>query len=313
MFLSSVFAVIILPATVLFLFGFGNEEFVTDDIGISVLLNGRIQKFNLEDYLFGVVAAEMPAAFHEEALKAQAVAARTYIINKKIAGNSDHSDADVCTDSIHCKAYLTENEIVSKYGEGWMTDYSAKIKKAIRDTAGEIAVYEEQPIEAVFHSTGSGITENAKDVWGGEVPYLVSVESPGDAESPVYLSDVPVSFKEIKEKVFDKTNKDISVYAGEITRNESGSVKSIDIGGVQFGGVEVREMFSLPSANFEVSLSGENLVFHCKGKGHGVGMSQYGAQYFAKQGMNYKDILKTYYKGIEIGEINDKDFKSKSK
>lgn len=302
--------VVFIPAVMIFLFDFsGNTSQKGADFEISVLNGNSSETYNLEEYLFGVVAAEMPASFHEEALKAQAVAARTYIINRKINKNGDHAE-DVCTDSTHCKAYLSESEILKKHGEGWMNDNEEKIKNCIRETAGEIAVFSNEPIDAVFHSTGSGVTENAKDVWGGDVPYLVSVESPGDLKSPVYNSEVLVSFDEFKRKIEDETGTEISPYVGKILRNESGSVKQIDFGGVEFSGVKVREIFSLPSANFTVTAANNSFTFHCKGKGHGVGMSQYGAEYFAKQGMNYKDILKNYYKGIEIkniGEIYDKN------
>jgi len=312
--LVTVSAIIILPAIILFMFSFGNENITKPGYEIKVLSNGEVHNFQLEEYLFGVVAAEMPAAFHPEALKAQAVAARTYIINKKLYGDNDHKNADVCTDSTHCNAYLSKEDISKKYGADWIESYSAKIKKAVSDTENMVAVYGGEPIEAVFHSTGSGMTENAKDVWGGDVPYLVSVESPGDKESPVFLNNIEIDYNEIKKRVFDKYEKDISVYVGEISRNESGSVNSVDIGGINMSGVEAREIFSLPSANFTVTANEKGLVFKCKGKGHGVGMSQYGAEYFAKQGMNYIDILKTYYKGIEVvsfGETNDKDFQGR--
>ncbi len=305
MFVSVLTLIVFVPATIIFLFDFdrNSEDFSTDEI--SVLINGKIEKYDIEEYLFGVVAAEMPAAFHEEALKAQAVAARTYIINKSLKPDNDHPNADVCTDSTHCKAYISNDEIVKKHGKNWMGEYSGKIKNCINKTAGEIAVYSDEPIEAVFHSTGSGVTENAKDVWGSDVPYLVSVESPGDMLSPVFENDITVSFSEFKDKIYEKSGIEISPYIGEILRNESGSVKNINLGGVSLEGVEVRSIFSLPSTNFTVTAADNSFIFHCKGKGHGVGMSQYGAEYFAKQGMNYKEILKKYYSGIEIKNIGD--------
>ena len=311
LFFSVVFAVVFVPALIILFFGFGGREALPreGDITITALINGDIKEYNLEEYLFGVVAAEMPASFHKEALKAQAVAARTYIVNKMRTGDSDHDEADVCADSTHCKAYLTDEQIKEKHGDNWIREYSGKIKSAIEETNGEIAVWGGEPIEAVFHSSGSGVTENAKDVWGGDVPYLVSVESPGDVHSPTFLNDVTVSFESFSEKIKEHAGGDVSPYIGDISRNESGSVKTIDLGGALFDGVKVREIFSLPSTNFTVSAGENEFVFHCRGKGHGVGMSQYGAEYFAKQGMEYKDILKKYYTGIDvvnIGEANDK-------
>ncbi|MBO4897203.1 MAG: stage II sporulation protein D [Clostridia bacterium] len=268
---------------------------------ISVLMpNGEIQEFELESYLFGVLAGEMPASFHSEALKAQAVAARTYIINKHESGDNDHPGADVCTDSTHCKAYLTDDDIKDTLGKNWEDEYGGKIRDAIKATEGEIAVYDGKAIEAVFHSCGSGVTENAEDVWGGDVPYLKSTQSPGDKLSPKYYSEVTVSEDEFKRIISDAAGQNLEPYAGEAARNNSGSVKEIDLGGTSFKGTEVRKMFSLPSANFEIEKNDAGFVFKCKGSGHGVGMSQYGAEYFAENGMGYKDILKTYYKGVEI-------------
>ena len=299
------FAAVILPSFVVMVSpaksGNTEQSEPQEDVKISVLMpDGKIQTFELENYLFGVLAGEMPASFHSEALKAQAVAARTYIINKHENGDGDHAGADVCTDSTHCKAYLSGDDIKEKLGENWDAEYGWKIRDAIDSTRGEIAVYDGKAIEAVFHSCGSGMTENAKDVWGGDVPYLQSVQSPGDIKSPKYYSEVTVSVDEFKRIISEAAGRELAPYAGEAALNESGSVKTIDLGGELFKGTEVRKMFSLPSANFEISEIGDGFCFKCKGSGHGVGMSQYGAEYFAESGMNYKDILKTYYKGVEI-------------
>ena len=302
--LSVLFAVVILPSLVVMITGKNsnyNTEKNSKETKITVLMpNGEIKEFEIEKYLYGVLAGEMPASFHTEALKAQAVAARTYIINKHENGDSDHKDADVCTDSTHCKAYLDSDAIKEKLGSGWEKDYGSKIKDAITSTKGEIAVYDGKAIEAVFHSTGSGVTENAKDVWGKDVPYLTSVQSPGDTLSPKYYSEITVSKDEFKRIISDAAGYDLAPYAGDAVLNESGSVNTIDLGGKVFKGTVVRQMFSLPSANFVIENADDHFVFKCRGKGHGVGMSQYGAEYFAENGMDYKDILKTYYKGVEI-------------
>lgn len=302
--LAVLFAVVILPSVVVMLTGGKSEDNTEKDGGetkISVLTqSGAVKEFEIEEYLYGVLAGEMPASFHSEALKAQAVAARTYIINKHENGDSDHPGADVCTDSTHCKAYLDSEGIKEKLGENWEKDFGGKIKDAVNATKGEIAVYDGKAIEAVFHSTGSGMTENAKDVWGNDVPYLRSVESPGDTLSPKYYSEITVSKDEFKKIISDAAGRDLAPYAGEAVLNESGSVKTIDLGGEIFKGTAVRQMFSLPSANFDIENEEDHFVFKCRGRGHGVGMSQYGAEYFAENGMSYKDILKTYYKGVEI-------------
>ena len=310
--------VIILPAAVVLIFGSFGERTETQTAQnpekmITVLMDGKVREFELEEYLFGVVAGEMPADFHIEALKAQAVAARTYILNKASQKDPDHPNADVCTDPTHCKAYLTDAEIDEKFGADWKDKYAEKILKSIYETKGEIAVYNGEPIEAVFHSMGSGKTENAKDVWGGDVPYLVSADSPGDELSPNFYSEITVSKNEFCSAVSAQTGKDCAAYIGNIEYNDTGSVKTIDLGGEKFSGTQARSMFSLPSTNFTVEDIGDAFLFHTKGKGHGVGMSQYGAEYYAENGMNYKDILKLYYKGIEIknyGDLNDKGNKS---
>jgi len=266
---------------------------------ISVLEKGAVKEYELEEYLYGVLAGEMPASFHSEALKAQAVAARTYIVNKCGSKDKVHPDADVCTDSTHCKAHLSEKEIKEKFGDKWLSEYKDKIISAINETEGEIAVFNGEAIDAVFHSSASGLTENASDVWGNDVPYLVSCESPGDLNAPNFESQVYVSFENFAE-LMKKCGYNVSPYVGEIEKNTTGSVKTIDIGGEKIKGTKVREIFSLPSAFFTVSADEKGFTFHCKGHGHGVGMSQYGANYFAQNGMKYDEILKKYYKGIEL-------------
>lgn len=302
-FISIVTAVILLPSVIVMIFSPFSDIAKESDAEyktIHVLDKGEVKTEKLEDYLYGVLAGEMPASFHEEALKAQAVAARTYIINKCMGKNKDHPEADVCTDSTHCKAHLSDDEIAAELGEDWIKQYSGKLKKAVKDTSGEIIEYNGEPIEAVFHSCGSGVTENASDVWGGDVPYLKSVSSPGDVFSPKFSQDVSVSFDVFCSAVNSSSGINAAPYVGDVTKNESGSVKTANLGGAVFSGTEVRKMFSLPSANFTVEAFDNYFVFHCKGSGHGVGMSQYGAEYFAENGMNYKDILKTYYKDVEI-------------
>lgn len=260
------------------------------------MADGSVREVDVEEYLYGVLAGEMPASFHKEALKAQAVAARTYIVNKKQNGETDdvHPDADICTDSTHCKAWLSDEEIQSRMGADWEKTYSSKMHSAISETAGEIMVYDNEPIVAVFHSTGSGRTENSEDVWGGSLPYLRSVESPGDTTSPKFESEVTVSRAE-----FEKTL-GVTADIGEVTHSQGGAVKSIVIGGKKWSGGEIRSLFSLNSSNFEIVQNGEEIKFRVKGCGHGVGMSQYGANALAEKGATYEEILKTYYTGVEI-------------
>lgn len=259
----------------------------------------QVKNENIENYLIGVVAAEMPASFHEEALKAQAVAARTYIYSRLMSNNtnSSHPNAVVCTDSTHCKAWLSDEELHYKMGEKWYSKYYKKIKEAVEKTHGEIITYENEPIVAVFHSTSSGRTENSADVWGGELPYLKSVESPGDRTSPKFTSSVTVNKKNVCETLGIT---DAEVY--EYQRSEGGAVMTVNIGGYLFKGNDIRNYFKLNSSNFEIEVTEADFIFHVKGNGHGVGMSQYGANDMAENGSTYIDILSRYYTDISFSK-----------
>lgn len=265
---------------------------------------GEIRKLELEEYLVGVLPAEMPPSFELEALKAQAVAARTYILSRENSVSDTHKDAVVCTDSTHCKAYMTEDEADKKWGIEWDKTYKNKIKRAIYETKGEIVTYNDEPISAVFHSTSGGKTENSEDVWQNALPYLRSVKSEGEEASPRFTSQVTVSYNDFKDKI-KKLNdnaffsENTSEWIGKSEYNVSGSVKTIVIGGVSFKGTEIRSAFGLRSANFKITVS-DNIVFDVTGNGHGVGMSQYGANYAAQNGYTYDKILKKYYQGVEI-------------
>ena len=256
---------------------------------------------NLEDYLIGVVAAEMPAAFENEALKAQAVAARTYTFYK--AQSNSHKD-DVCTDSAHCQAYLNEEQMRLNWGEDYDFYYD-KIKNAVYSTCGEHLTYNKEPVMAVFHSMGGGKTENSLDVWGSDVPYLISVESPGEEIASNYETTQIVSFKEFKSivtKNYPSAVINSFLDISQPTLTEGGHVKSIIVGSTVVSGTEMRKMFNLRSTKFTISFEGENIVFHVTGYGHGVGMSQYGANAMAKEGKRYTDILSHYYPGTTLCE-----------
>ncbi len=269
---------------------------------ITLWHQGVPLKLPLEEYLYGVVAAEMPASFETEALKAQAVAARTYTVNRKKSPNKDHPNADVCSDSAHCKAYLTPEELSRKFSEN--PAYLEKIRQAVNDTKHQILLYRGEPISAVFHSTSSGMTENAEDVWENAVPYLISVESSGEDASPRYQETKEFSFAEFQKKIklgtkaihFTDNPKN---WFSDWVYNESGSVKSVSICGVSFSGVDLRSLLGLRSANFTVEIT-DSVTITTKGYGHGVGMSQYGANHLAKMGYTYDQILKKYYTGVEI-------------
>lgn len=276
-----------------------------DKVKVYIKKDDKVVEMNTMQYLKEVVAAEMPADFYDEALKAQAVAARTYLVNRRNAGGTDiHKGAAICTDSTHCKAWISEEERKSSWGSAAEKNWQ-KISDAVESTDGVIITYEGKPISAVFHSTSSGHTENAKDVWGGNVPYLVSVDSSGDTESPKYSSKAVYSideFKKICEEKLEGINWEQGLFS-DISRSEAGGIISIKLGGVSVKGTEFRTLFSLRSTNIDITEENGQIIMEVKGYGHGVGMSQYGANYLAGQGKNYIEILKAYYTGVEVENV----------
>ncbi len=253
------------------------------------------------EYLTHVLAAEMPASFEPEALKAQAVAARTYV---KYRSGSEGHDADICTDSTHCQAYLNEDEMRAKWGAEYDFYYN-RLKTAVEETKGKYLTYESEPVMAVFHSMGGGRTENSADVWGKSVPYLVSVDSPGEESATNYNSSVTMTFDEFKAKILSAypkavLNSPMDVSVPVLT--DGGHVKSIIIGGVSIAGTEMRTLFNLRSTMFSIAFADNNVTFSVTGYGHGVGMSQYGANAMAKNGSTYEEILAHYYPGTSLEE-----------
>lgn len=279
---------------------------------VTVLVNGIVEEMSLEQYLLGVLAAEMPAAFPSEALKAQAVAARTYTLYKEeLYGKGgerapeEHKGAVLCSDSTHCKAYC---DISQKGTELWGANkafYESKIAAAVGDTDGLILVYDGKPIAAVFHAASAEKTEAAVDVWGEAVPYLVSVSSPGGEASSAYRATVELlqsEFAAAFQAVHPKADLsgDAAGWITDIKRSEAGGVVSATVGGVTVEGREIRALAGLNSTNFTVESKDALLVFSTVGYGHGVGMSQYGARALALEGQTFDRILKHYYTGVEL-------------
>ena len=276
---------------------------------IKALIGGKVQTLSMADYIFGAVAAEMPVSFESEALKAQAAAVRTFAINRMLSQPFDeHNGASVCDDPNHCMAYISEQEALDKWGQGG-PEYVQKIRAAVSATDGMVIFYQNQPIQAVFHAASAGVTESAADIWGKAVPYLVSVESPGEDASPSYYGRVevkPEDFKSAFLKAHPQASfpEDLSAWFSSEKRSKAGGVISILTGGVEVSGNEIRVMCSLRSINFTVEAENGLLVFKTIGYGHGVGMSQYGAQALALQGKSYEEILKWYYTGVTIKAID---------
>lgn len=279
---------------------------------ITLCHDGQVVELDLHTYLCGVVAAEMPAAFPEEALKAQALAARTYslyqlhLYEQGKAIPESHQGAQMCTDHTHCKAY---KDLEAEQDQLWGKNadyYRDKITRAVEATDGQIATWEGEPIAAVFHSTASGRTESAQAVWGNETPYLVSVESPGGEASPRWHGEMIMTRQALKDKLLSQwPEMDLESppahWFKASERSEAGGVIEVSVGGVRVKGTELRTLLGLNSTNFtyEVLESGD-LRFCTTGYGHGVGMSQYGAKALAEDGMDYEEIIKWYYTGVEI-------------
>lgn len=266
--------------------------------------DGTVEIMSMGDYLWGVVAAEMPASFQPEALKAQTVAARTYALRKMSHTTQAHPEADVCTDHTCCQAYIAPEQAAANWG-GDAAGYTNKIEAAVAQTDGMAALYDGQLIDAVFFSSAAGKTVDAVEVWGSSVPYLTGVDSPEGDEVPNYRSTVELSADDFKAKFLEAyPQADLSGapsgWFGAPQRSSSGTVSSMTVGGVTVRGTELRSLFGLRSASFTVSVEGETIVFSVTGYGHGVGMSQYGANALAKEGRTYEEILKWYYTGIQV-------------
>ncbi len=264
---------------------------------LKLLVDGEIVELNMQDYLKGVVSAEMPASFPLEALKAQAVAARSYAVYCMKAAK--HGDAQLCSSSACCQAWQDEAKQREKWGAEYDI-YAEKIASAVEATHGEYLCYEGQAVLAAFHSSSAGFTENSSALWA-ELPYLVSVKSPENMESvPNYvttLSCSPIDFRDTLLRAKHKADftGDEGTWIGEIVRNESGRVESVQLGGMEFSGAELRQLFSLRSTAFKLEYSEGSFHFTVTGYGHGIGMSQYGAKHMADEGIDYRSILAHYY------------------
>lgn len=298
--------VLLIPGVVFFFMSFeekAGEDVpkTTDEISVYFNEENQVRKMDIDEYLCGVVAAEMPAEFEEEALKAQAVAARSYAYYRKENPSPDHPEAAVCTNFAHCKAYKSPEMQKVSWGDD-TKKYSEKISRAVYSTSGKIITYEGDVAMAVFHSqSGSGRTENSKDVWGGDVPYLVSVESHGEENAPNFYSTQTFSLEELRRNLNVKISGAEDI--GTPILSEGGSVKSITIGGVEFSGRDIRSIFNLRSSCFKITVNNNTATFEVMGYGHGVGMSQYGANAMAKEGYSYIDILKHYYTGTQLSGV----------
>lgn len=273
-----------------------NINFDFDKISLYYYDNYIKIPLSIDDYIVAVVAAEMPALFEDEALKAQAVASRTYALK-----NIDIStDNDV---SLIGQEFITKKEMENRWGEKF-SDYYSKIQSNVLKTKNQIITYDDEPIEAVFHATSSGMTENAKDVWNKDVPYLISVDSMLDSEANNFLHE-SVYNKNSFVEMFGFLEKKLNInnllnQIKIISVSDAGNVLEINVNGEVISGDEIRKLLNLRSTNFTIKEDIDNIIFITKGYGHGVGMSQTGANFLAKQGYTYEEILQHYYTNVVI-------------
>lgn len=286
------------------------KNFKSDGKELSVsCLNVKtndVSMVNLEEHLVGVLAAEMPAVYEADALMAQAVAARSYILSKMDAANPDHPNATICTDPNHCKGWLSQDEAYEKWKEDECRKNWKKLKTAVSATRGEYMIYEDKVVEAFFFATSGGKTENSEDVWSTSLPYLRSVESPEDKDGTNYHSAAVFTLDEFYSRIgpyVGTVHKGGAPSISAPKRTEGGSIAEITICGKAFRGNEVRSIFGLKSANFTVTLLDDKVRFDVVGYGHGVGMSQTGANEMAKNGKKYTEILQHYYTNIQIAKM----------
>lgn len=260
-------------------------------------------EIELDEYLLGVLAAEMPATYHEEALKAQAAAAYTYLLNKRKNPDNTLNGADLSDSSATHQGYLDAAARKEKWGDKTEA-YEKKLKKAAEEVEGKVIVYEGEPIIAAFHAINSGVTQSAQTVWGGEVPYLKSVNSVGDKLSPDCVKTVAISAGEFASLAGNidgcSLNGDAESWIGNVNTNPDGYVKTVEIGSAELTGLEARDALGLRSAVFTCEYKDDNFMFTTSGYGHCVGMSQYGADYMARQGSTWEEIIKHYYTGVEV-------------
>lgn len=283
---------------------------IAEVIRVYNVYTNKTMEIPLEDYVKGVVAAEMPAEFNIEALKAQAVAARTYAISRTVKHSNshpDHPEAGICT-GIHCQAFLSLEELTLIHGESWVENYWAKIEEAVDSTKNLLLYYNGEIIEPLYHSTSGGMTEDSVNVFAIDSPYLKSVTSPYEEDAPKYKTIISLPGEEFINKLNNdypdaKITKDnLGEKIKLIEKSPSGRVKKVAVDKDIINGSVIRTLFGLNSTNFKITYDKKiNLIeIVTYGYGHGVGMSQWGANGMGKNGSTYEQILKHYYTGVEI-------------
>ncbi|MDP5274645.1 stage II sporulation protein D [Chengkuizengella axinellae] len=281
-------------------------------VPIYMTKDKKVEVIPLETYVKGVIAAEMPIEFELEALKAQAIAARTYIFRRMVEQDFSNVPAEgkgaYVTDTVSHQVYLSEEKLQQRWSGVIYEDNMDKINRAVNETKGLIATYDNHPINSTFFSTSNGYTENSEDYWSIELPYLRSVESPWDVEiSPKYKNTIVLSTQDFFNKL--NINPAQPASTGQtlikvLEWSEGHRIKKIAFGDIVLTGREVRERLGLSSSQFEMDLQGNEIQITSYGYGHGVGMSQWGANGMAKEGRTAEEILLHYYQGIEVQKVN---------
>lgn len=283
-------------------------------IKVKFTNSNKIVEMTVDEYLKGVVPAEMPPEYNIEALKAQAIAARTYLYQKM--SMKVHDDCDICDNYKHCQAYYTYEQLMNawektkKYDNRTRKKYYEKVCRAVEETSGIVITYNGQYIKAFFHASSPGKTESVSEIWSEQnISYLVSVQSLEDKKYIYYETEVKVSISELEMKINNSLEKECNIknHSGQIIEivsyTKTGRVKNVKIGNQIYKATELRIALGLRSTNFTIEQDGSIIKFNVKGNGHGIGMSQVGANYLAKEGKTYEDIIKHYYTGVALTNI----------
>lgn len=291
------------------------ENKVPKEIKVKITKTGEIVTMDIDEYLKGVVPSEMPPSYDIEALKAQAVVARTYTFEKITAGS--HDGFDICDNYACCQAYYNKEKILEIWtGRGFDKDlrstYWSKVEEAVDSTNNIVITYKGKYIKAYFHANSGGMTEASTEIWGKQnIPYLVPVESLGEEEHQYYETEVKLTFEELEQKLSKGSDKKCSIDVNEkniieiLSNTRSGRVANIRIGNNIYEATDLRTKLGLKSTNFNVEIVDNNVTFKVKGYGHGLGMSQTGSNYYAKNGFTYDQIIQHYYTGVDITKAEE--------
>lgn len=271
------------------------------DMSVSVRFpDGSLKRMNLDVYLTGVVLGEMNADFEPEALKAQAVAARTYTA-KAVQTGGKHGDGSLCTNYACCQAYIAEEDYLNK---GGTEEKLSKVRSAVLDTSGRVLTYEGELIEATYFSCSGGYTEDAAAVWGTDYPYLRSVSSPGEENATHYCDTICFTKEEFEQKTGSTLSGKSDTWFTVEARTPGGGIGSLSVCGEIYTGTQLRNMLGLPSTSMTITASEDTVTIVTKGYGHRVGMSQYGADAMAVTGCTYPEILAHYYPGTQLESLS---------